>query len=434
MAQQRWPRLPRPVLLRAIALAVPLLIGCRTFDESLLPTDAALDGTADASAVPEGGGPDGGVDAAAACPLLRPPPRPTVPDGPDPGEVLFALRNINLGQDDDDWRTIGYDLDGLCSIAPEPVVECRAPAASSIPELDGEGGIDNALGHQVLPLLLVVRPNVASDATRDQNNGVSVFLLRVRGWNGGPDDPVVDAVLSISEFGVPALPDGGMPTPEIPDGNIRYGEGGTFPPPEWDGQDWWWARADNYFAGDPERPRIRDDRAYVADRTIVMRLPDAMPLVLTGGYRSVIFKLTDAVLTARLSEDGLLVEGAVVAGRWPMSEMLASAAASGICPGTEDYARLSRLIDLSADIRATPGTGGPGTICDALSVGVTLDGVRAHFGGISDKLGVPDACANAGLDGGVDGGVDAGLDGGLDAGLDAGSDAGPADASSDAAG
>ncbi len=393
----------------AIAAALALLItGCRVFDESLLDAGEDEDaGPADAGAdAPHDAGPDdAGRDAGPSCPLTRPPPRPEVIDAPSVDEVWYALEGIDLDQPGTEWATIGYDLDGLCSEAPDPVVECLPPSSSSVPETDGEGGIDNVLGHQIMPLLLVARPDLASNSVRDQHHGVSAFILRVRRWNGTPTDPLVDVTLAIAEFGTPELPDGGVPMPELPDAAFVYGDGGTLPPPRWDGTDYWWVRADNFLSGNPERPRIRDDNAYITDGVIVMRLPDNQPLVLTGGVRSIIFRLTDAVLTARLSEDFTAVEEAVVAGRWPISDMLESVAFSGICIGSGDYESFARLLDLAADVRAAPGTGGPGATCDAVSVGVRLFGTRAHFGGVSDILGIPDACDPSAMDGGVgDGG------------------------------
>lgn len=390
---------------RLAIVALVLSAGCRVFDESLLddvdggPRDAgSIDAGSDAG---DGGGLDASHDAGPACPLFRPPPRPSVDDGPSVDEVVFALEGIDLDQGDG-WSTIGYDLDGLCSLLPDPEVECYPPAASSVPEVDGESGIDNAFGHQVLPLLLVARPDFAEQAVRDQHDGISTFVIRIRGWNGTADDPLVDVMLATSEFGTPGLDDGGAPSPMIPDGALpTYGDGGVPPGPRWDGNDYWWLRRQSFFAGDLETPRIHDDTAWIADGTLVMRMQDRVPIVLTGGYRSTVFLFTNGLLTAELSEDFQRVDRAVVAGRWSLADLLETAEYTAICPGTSNYASFARLLDLTADVRATPGTGGPTAVCDAISVGFTLFGTRAKIGGLSDRLGTPNACADAGVsDGG----------------------------------
>ncbi len=388
----------------AVALAATGLAGCRVFDESLLDaggTDGGRDAGPDAAF---DGGVDAATDAAApACPLRHPPVRPAVPDTPGGEQVVFAFKDIYIDQGDG-WSTIGYDLDGLCSVGDEPDVECYPPAASSTPEIDGEGGIDNVLGHEILPLTLVAVPDLATAAVRDQDLGIGALILVVHEWSGEEDDPDVRAVLTQSVYGTPGLPDGGPPVVEIPDGGLSYDDGGVPPLPEWEGNDWWWVRTETFLGGDLERPMLEDDAAYVAGGTLVMRLPDRVPIILSGTERAAIFKLTGAVLTVHFAEDRRHAD-AVLAGRWPVADILVEIEHANICRDTEDYATFARLLDLAADIRATPGTGGAGAICDAVSVGMTLRGTRAHFGGLSDLFEIPTPCADAGAS-------DAGLDGG----------------------
>jgi len=369
--------------------------GCRAFDETLL--EKAVDaGTVDAAM-------DGGMDAATpGCTLRRPPPRPDVPNGPGTGEVVFALRDIVLDQDGDRWRTIGYDLDGLCSEAPDPEVECLPPSPSAAPETDGEGGTDNVLGHQVLPVLLVVQPDLEEESREEENHGTGVIVIQVRGWNGEDDDPRVDAIMSQTVFGTRPLPDGGAPDAQVPDGGIRHGEDGNAPPlPEWDGKDWWWSRDDGFLAGNPERPRVQDDNAYVSGGMLVMRIPDNFPIIFGGTRRGIVFVLTDAILTLRISEDRQRVEEAILAGRWPVHAILEEIEHGGICRGSDDYRRLERIGDLAADVRVVRGSGGPGAICDALSIGIAYSGVRARWAGVAPAGGIPNPCADAGTGGGT---------------------------------
>ncbi len=382
-----------------LVCAVVALCGCRVFEEGLLdsgalPRDTGVDAPVDAGHEPM----DAGGDAGPGCPLTRPPPRPAASDGPSVDEILFALRDIRLDQGED-WENIGFDVDGLCSYPPDPVVECVPPASSSVPEIDGAGGIDNAFGHQVMPLILTTMPDLADQLATYQQEGAGNLIVIVRGWNGGDDDPTVDAVLTQGLFAAPALADGGRPELEIPDAGFSDDDGGVpLPLPVWDGRDWFWVRAETFLGGNPDRPLIRDDNAYIAGRTLVMRLPDRVPFYFAAptATRGAVIKLTDGVLTVHISGDAQSVDTATLSGRWPSVDILGDIETAAVCIGTEHYRILTRLLDLAADVRATPGTGGPGAVCDAVSVGMTFTGLRGNLGGLSDRFALPTPCADAG--------------------------------------
>jgi len=371
-----------------VALAIGLGLGaCKAFDESLLEEETE-----------------------AACPLNQPPERPDADDGDDGEEYFYAIRELIIDQREDRWRTIGYDLDNLCSIDPNPEVECRAPSSAVPPETDGEGGIDNALGKQLVPIIVLALPGLEEELQEIQTLGTGVTLVKITGWNGEADDSRVEAVMSQSIFGTSREPD------RVDSWSISglqlHINGELWPPPSWDGNDVWWAREDNYLDADPGRPHIRDDNAYIADNTLVMKLPDRFPITYGGDTRAASFFLTDVTATVTLSEDRSSVENAVIAGRFAVLDFLSSLGPAGICPGSDDYLSAERLLELAADIRAIPETGGPGAVCDAISVGLFFEtGTRARFGGIAEGLGIPNRCGlmpDGGVDGGPDGAVDSG--------------------------
>ena len=376
----------------AMSAAGLALAGCRVFEESLLRED-------DAGAVVRDAGPDAGHDAGAppldagpACELRHPPPRPATPDdGSSTEELIYALREIFVDQGES-WATTGYDVDGLCSIGASPDVECVPPAASATPEIDGEGGIDNVLGHQILPLILLEMPDLPVWSVGDMTKGIGAPVIRIRGWNGEPDDARVDAVFAQSVFATPGLPDGGLPDPEIPDGGIVYYDGGSIPPePNWDGNDYWWVRPEFFQDDDPERPFIRDDNAYVAGNVLVMRLPGRVPLIFSGPERALVVRLTDAVMTLQISDDRTLAS-AILAGRWSVADATADIVHARVCMDSMTYRTFRRVLDLTADVRAVPGTGGEGALCDAVSIGTRFEGSRAKLGGVSALFDLPTPC------------------------------------------
>lgn len=338
--------------------------------------------------------PDAGAPDADTCMHSVPPPRPDVEDAPDVQEIVFALHDLVLDQREERWRTIGFDLDGLCSDPPEPIVECLPESISAPPEIDGVGGIDNALGHHLLDLLLFATPDFSADLERNARIGVSTPILRVRHWNGTPNDPEVEVAFTQSVVGTPALPDGGPPALEIPPRGYDYDDGGNAPPlPQYDGNDWWWVRHDTFLDGDPDRPRVRDDRAYVAGGVLVVTLPDRFPIHFAGSTRTFTVVLTDAWITGTLRDDGRVLENAVLGGRWPVVDLIDTLDSAGICPDQTEYGIVVRVTDFAADVRADPRSVGPGVVCDAISVGIGATGASSRIAAIVDTFGTPNACA-----------------------------------------
>ncbi len=362
----------------AIMIALAGCSGAHEPDDAEAPfdaPDAAADGDASDSAT---------VDA--ADPSLRvPPKRPTTADDDLGTEVLFAIRDLDLDPGEA-WATAGYDLDQLWSQGESPDVECVPPARSGELAIDGAGGVDNVFGRNVVPLLVLDHPELEPDARTMLSRGFGTVLLQLRGWNGTADDARIEVTFAQSAFAIPSNAAGSAPV-VAPPGIFTFDADGylDLPPPAWDGRDFWYARDDAFLDGDPTMPRIVDDNAYVAGGVIVMRVPDRFPIgfVPPGGTGWSV-RLTEGVITARLSPSFDAIDEVILAGRWLLLDVLESASiGAGICMGTERFAQLSRVLDLSADIRATPGTGGPDRRCDAVSVGLRFEGgIRGNFGGV----------------------------------------------------
>jgi hypothetical protein len=186
--------------------------------------------------------------------------------------------------------------------------------------------------------------------------------------------------------------------------------GMEWPAPEWDGGDWFWARPDSFLGGDPSRPRVVDDNAYVANGTLVMRLPDRFPLVLAGQLTAFTLTPSDVVFTVELDGDHRTARDAILAGRYPIADILTHIEDVGICSGSMDYQTLERLLSLAADIRQVPGSGGPGASCEAVSMALPFQtGIVANLAGVLEAYSDPKPCADGGMpppDGGApDGGM-----------------------------
>lgn len=325
-----------------------------------------------------------------ACELHRPPDRPRGRDGPGDEEIFFAFRDFALDPSRNDLDS--YDVDGLCSIGADPEVECLAPVDTAGPAIDGPGGEDNALGVSIADLLLSLYEDTEEYVSLWTNRGVGAPLLRVRGWNGEANDPRVRVEMSLSVFGTPAAEDGSAPDvePVQPDPSIYEGIGEPAMP-RWDGDDYWWARDDMFLLHDSDRPVIGDDDGYVADGTVVARIPDRAVFMLGVDQRGFSGQYTDAWLVVKMSDDRTTAE-LTAFGRWSISDALVGAERAGFCQGTEQYDILVALLDRAADVRSEPGSGGPGVACDAFSFALEWGGVAAHWGGVSQHPDLPVGC------------------------------------------
>jgi len=342
----------------------------------------------------------------------------------------FLLKDVVLKQEGDSWRDIGFDLDHLNSTGDEPVVECVPPHRTARPEVDGTEGIDNAFGHQLFPLVSLVVTDVDLTARMSEEEGLGAIFLRIRGYNGLADDPRVDVTVAQTVFGTPGSPDDtAPPVLDVHDYQGYLPDGSLAPFPAWDGNDWFWVRAESFAAGDESRPRIQDNNAYVVDHQLVLHLPDGVEIVFPGPTQGVAATITDGVIVGRISEDFTSLGPVIIAGRWPVPAILETAQALDVCPGDTQYGLLSDQLDNVADIRTGVGTGGPDVPCDAISIGVQFMGFRGRWAGLTPGQALPNQCDLRMMDGGVgDAGADSGAGdaGASDAATDAGADAGDA--------
>jgi hypothetical protein len=360
---------------------------------------------------------DAGRDApSGACTPRAAPPRPTTADLPDGPEVAFAMRDSFLDQGAE-WEEIGLDLDGFCTVGSSSPSECMSR------ETDGTDGIDNVFGDELYPLVEAVTPGLEDVARAAQEDGLGQPVLVLRGWNGTANDPLVDASIASAVFSTSADGDTADAPPAVTirsPTDYELAGGGAVPLPVWDGLDWTWLREDAFFEGDILRANVRDEAAYVADGRIVVRLPNRIDIVLPTEEAGVLVRLGGATAIGTLSSDLRRIETLVVAGRWSVIDLLATAENVGICRGSPQYEVLATRLGQIADLRATqPSEPDPAIPCNAISLGVTFTGTRVRVAGLTAGLGLSSGCAD----------TDAGV---ADAGVaDAGAiDAGPSDADS----
>jgi hypothetical protein len=248
------------------------------------------------------------------CFLRRPPAEPerddVDPDGEDLPELILAAHNIRSGdQPDEDgeptFKTIGYDLDGECSTEPMghacSVAEWATPGA--VGAIDGKDGIDNAVGAAFHHVWEETEGSATMHGNAQANAGHMTFVVRIRGYNGQPNDSDV----TVSNFSV----------------TLSRPPGATSSIPLWTGSDEWlgydiFFKVDDAVEEGETLPPVKhpSERAYVVQNRLVAHFAEAPSvygtfsrLIITGTLRErpgLGWVLDDGVVAGRISVEKLL--------------------------------------------------------------------------------------------------------------------------------
>lgn len=388
-------------------LAVCLLAGCSLIaskdDFSFGTNDGGVTDQGDGAVADAGDGVDAGPGS---CVGARPPGRVSTPDSAGSERYVVVLRDVVLDQREADgepastapWRSIGYNLDGLCTTADEPSVEC-APTSAGLPvQLDGHDGIDNTFGNSFFPVLSLGSVDLDEEVRANQQRGVGAVVMLIEDWDGGLNDSRVTVTLTQSVFGTRSDGDGGAPNVNVVGSEPFLADGVTpAPPPVWDGSDYFWARADTFIANDLETPNVRVTTAYITDGVLVARLPDRTPLRLLGESVGIELTLTDLIFTGNVHQlffDPLSERPAMmVTGRWGYNDMVSQGPHIGICVGTPLYTTFQRILDGMLDVlQDPPAERMPSLPCDALSTAVRFDAYAGNLGGLAAGQTIASPC------------------------------------------
>ncbi|MBW2461370.1 MAG: hypothetical protein JRH11_06970 [Deltaproteobacteria bacterium] len=206
------------------------------------------------------------------------------------------------------------------------------------------------------------------------------MLLRIRGWNGLPDDARVEVDIMEAVCGINAA------QPET--------ECATFPAPAWDGGDRFMVSPRSVRAADATRALTVNDNAYVANGQLVATLPNTINLSFPLRDKLVYVGFTDASFVVPLPGPGeIAVPLAVMTGRWPIGPATETLRFLGNCPDVAGSSTLpiAEIIDRALDIRADPADDHQGLECNAISISFTMTGYRGLYGGVGDEVVVPRA-------------------------------------------
>jgi hypothetical protein len=335
--------------MRTACAFVVLLIGCGGSGGSGPPDAHALADTAS------------GPDAAPMC-------------GADEGTV-FAVRQLTWGEGNSgQWKAYGFDLDGKTSTAASTDL-CQpnsgGNAGAAYP--DGNAGIDNSFGKNILPTILGLYPTFTADINNSLVNGDFTTLLELLCLPTTGDVPVLHAKLW------EATPLGKMPA--------------------WDGTDTW--MVDPLLLSDPTDPA--SSTALFPSGSLAGATFDAgtggtfiISIPVHNGTQTAWMRLTlhAARITMTLSADRKSATGGMIGGVLDTEEFVAEVKKVGfllgLC-GSPLFDSVLTQIRQASDIM-NDGTQDVSKTCNGISIGLGFEMGAAQRGGVGPMRTASMAC------------------------------------------
>lgn len=296
---------------------------------------------------------------------------PTAPTGTG-GDASFAVRRLRVGDTKPDgtpsttaWKSYGFNLDG--KVSTKDSFDLCKPAAGAKPSIiyeDGEAGIDNGFGKNVLPIVLALAADTSAKTNAYIEKGAYSILIRIQGIGAGQTGTFSSSAAT-----------------------------GGFPPdqsPQWNGLDAWPVRSSSLFGGDPSNPKSKFPGSEVTLAGSGQRVWQSfgageMELILRSSGFDMKIPVRGLRMSAVLSDDNSKMTGGMIGAIVDTDAFvaeLAKVAASfdpSLCPPSATFQSLAQQISQAQDI-LLDGTQDPGQTCDGISLGFGFDAEQAQWG------------------------------------------------------
>lgn len=289
--------------------------------------------------------------------------------------TVFAVKKLYFGEGNSgEWKKVGFNIDGKVSTGASKDV-CK-PNADGFPQTaypDGDQGIDNSFGKNLLPTILTSYPTWVSDIDKSIQNGNFTALLKVLCLPKTGDAPVLTTKL----FGGTAL---GMP-------------------PKFDGTDKWPVEPGLLSdAMNPESSSILFPNSSVKGATFDAGKNGtfilSVPIKTTTKSTSIKLTLYSAQLTMKLAEDRKSGTEGMIGGVLDTEEFVAEIKKLGFLLGLCGSPLLEGLLNQvrqASDIM-TDGSQDPNKTCNGISMGLGFEMYEAQLGSVGEANPVGMTC------------------------------------------
>jgi hypothetical protein len=325
----------------------------------------------------------------------QPPPKPSAGPPATMDEQTFALNALLLGDtvrgstatSTTAWKDYGFNIDGKISDAKSTDVCTRAAGAPSSVQTDGNRGIDNSFGANILPIIQSAGsiPNPSQTISDSIAKGSFTIQFKIKGLSGAMQ---TNTGLSAQLFASGVFDEDGGAKP-------------TF------------TTADNW----PVRPELLNDGKTVASGSKVT-FPDSyitngtfvtptgtvtLSLVFQGVALDI--EIVKAVIVMDIDLAGGNANNGTIAGVIPTEKLIgglqsvAGRISKSLCGSAFDG--IAQQIRQTSDINSD-GSNSAGKACDAISIGIGF--TAKHIGNATNVAGLgtapPDPCSMSGDAGG----------------------------------
>jgi hypothetical protein len=289
--------------------------------------------------------------------------------------IVLAATKLTFGEGNGgQWKKVGFNLDGLMTTTiSTDVCQPNANAMPVVPYPDGDEGIDNSFGKNLLPLILSLYPTWVPDTNSGLQNGIFNVLLKMD-----------------------CLP----PTGDVPVLNTRLFGGTTLgATPKYDGTDKW-----------PVSPELLSNPKDPESSTVVFQNSSVIGTTFDGG-KNATFILTIPIKTATMSTSIKLTLygarttmtlaadrksstsgriGGVLNTEEFLAEMKKVGALLGFCDSPL-FAGLLTQARQSSDIMAD-GSQDPTKTCDGISMGLGFEMKEVQVGDVGPAAPIGATC------------------------------------------
>jgi hypothetical protein len=344
------------------------------------------------SSSPSGGG--GGNGSAGG-----PPAKPSAGATTVTTEHNFALYSLLLGDTDRSgvtnrqaWMNFGYNLDGKASTKDSTDTCTLAAGASKTAQLDGNNGIDNSFGENILP---IIQSTAGSDASKKINDSIQQGHFTVMIDTVGLDDSSTTQTAT----GLSAKLYAGANFDAI---TANTGKQPTFTP-----VDDWPVRPELLSSpGDVTSSKVKFGDSYVVNGTFVSQAyapgTSSSDITLSLTFSGVALDLTVHAAVITFDHAAGAANNGTIAGVIKTDELIsglktvAGRISTSLCSGSA-FDSIAAEIKQASDIMHD-GTNAAGTACDGISIGLGFIG--KEIGKPKDIASItspsPDPCATDG--------------------------------------
>jgi hypothetical protein len=297
------------------------------------------------------------------------------------GPHQYALRKLYFGDTDrsgvtnsEAWKAYGYDLDGLVTTKTSIDVCTLAAGASKDTQVDGNGGIDNSFGENILPIVITTSgQSFSSNANAAIEAGGPTDLVDVVGFDDSTNN-TTNATGLTGVFFVGA--------------SYAVANGGAAP--AWNVTTHWPIAPQSMngctaTGGCPSGTNpvadavVKFPQAYQSGGTFVTGNPVEVPLSLGFGSSTLGLLVHAGTITFQPKKPGSVTNG-VIAGALATTDLVnalqavAGSISTSLCSGSA-FQSIAQQIEQASDIVLdTSGvTNGAGFSCNAISIGIGFD-------------------------------------------------------------